>query len=126
MPRGSESHGQRRGAVRQPVAIVPRQARLVYSGVARRPVRLGITNVSANGLHVLSRDELRAGDLLELAFDLGGDLHVHARVRRVHHQERVWDAGCAFEGVPGGICEQIVRAIFVKQRVMLRAARGKQ
>jgi c-di-GMP-binding flagellar brake protein YcgR len=113
---------QRRNAVRQPVAVVPDRAQITYGGVACRPLRLGVIDLSATGLSVRSRDELRAGDLLELAFHLDGEeLYVQARVRRVVRRERVWDVGCAFEGISERQAERIVKFIFVQQRAMLRA-----
>ena|SRR5689334_22428453 len=121
MPRASDA--QRRSAVRQPVAIVPRLARIVYGGVAQRPVRLGIIDLSATGVNVRSRDELRAGDLLELTFVLDTEVTFQARVRRVTRYERVWDAGCAFEGVSEAQAERIVKFVFAQQRVTLRARR---
>src|ERR671923_1590725 len=98
MPRGSDPT-QRRNAFRQRVAVVPRVARVIYSNVAYRPIRVGVTDVSATGMNIRSQDELRVGDMLELAFDLDGEVHLHARVLRLRRAERVWDAGCAFEGV---------------------------
>jgi c-di-GMP-binding flagellar brake protein YcgR len=120
----SESEEQRRSAVRQRVAVVPRLAQVLYSNVARRPVRMAVLDVSGTGLQVRSHDELRAGDLLELAFRLDVEVHVHARVRRVRRGERVWDAGCAFEGVPEWLSDQIVHSIFALQRQTLRARRN--
>jgi c-di-GMP-binding flagellar brake protein YcgR len=117
---------QRRGAVRQRVAVVPRVARIQYGGAAQRPVRLGITELSASGLNVRSTDELRAGDLLELVLDLDGDVHIHARVRRVNQHDRVWDAGCALEGVNERLADRIVKFVFVQQRTTLRKLRGDQ
>ena len=115
---------QRRTAFRQSVAIVPSGAHIVYGGIARRPVRLGITDLSATGVNVRCRDELRAGDLLELGFDLDQEVHVHARVRRIVRGAKVWDAGCAFEGISERQAEHIVKYVFAQQRVSLRARRG--
>ena len=126
MPRESKAP-QRRGAVRQPVAVVPRTARVLYGGVAQRPIRLGVLDVSATGVNVRSTDELRVGDLLELAFDvLDGEIHVHARVTRITRQTRFWSAGCAFEGVTEPQAERIVKFVFAEQRSMLRKLRGDQ
>ncbi len=116
---------QRRNAVRQRVAVRPRVAQTVY-GSARRPLRLGVINVSATGLQLRSQDELRPGDLVELAFELDGEVYVHARVKRVQRAERVWDAGCEFEGITERLAERIVQFIFVQQRAMLRASRGER
>jgi len=115
---------QRRAAFRQPVAIVQSAAHIVYGGVARRPLRLGVIDVSATGVNVRSKDELRAGDLLEMAFDADGQVHVQARVRRITRYDRVWDAGCAFEGINERQAEHIVKYVFAQQRVSLRARRG--
>ena len=115
---------QRRRAYRQTVAVVPRLAQIVYGGVARRKVRLGVTDLSAPGVSVRSTDELRAGDLLELALDIEGEIYVHARVRRLTRGDHVWDAGCAFEGISEVQAERIVKFVFTQQRVTLRARRG--
>src|SRR5579872_2241935 len=98
MPRESEASSQRRSAVRQQVVVMPRVARVVYTDVAFRPVRLVVTEVSATGLQVRSPDELRAGDLVDLAFELDCELQIQARVLRVRRTERLWEAGCAYEG----------------------------
>jgi c-di-GMP-binding flagellar brake protein YcgR len=114
---------QRRAAVRASVAVRPRVAQVVY-GPAKRELRLGVTNVSATGLQVRSRDELRSGDVLELAFELDGEVQLKARVRRVSRTERSWEAGCEFEDVSESLARRIVQFIFAQQRAMLRARRG--
>ncbi|MBV8718655.1 MAG: PilZ domain-containing protein [Chloroflexi bacterium] len=129
MPQASKppkSTTQRRSAVRQQVAVVPRLARILYGGVAQRPIRVGVIDVSATGLNVRSQDELRVGDLLELVLDLDGEVQLHARVTRIHRHERFWSAGCAFVGVNERLAEQIVKYVFVQQRHMLRKLRGAQ
>ena len=123
MPLGSNAT-QRRNAFRQRVAVVPRSAHIVYGGAARRTVRLGVIDLSASGVCVRSKDELRSGDLLELVFDVNGDLHVQARVRRIIRGDRLWDAGCAFEGLAEAQAERIVKFVFAEQRATLRARRG--
>jgi c-di-GMP-binding flagellar brake protein YcgR len=133
MPLGSNTP-QRRNAFRQHVAVVPRSAHILYGGVARRNVRLGVIELSASGVCVRSKDELRNGDLLELVFDLAPspsgrgrgvrEVHVQARVRRIVRGERLWDAGCAFEGIPESQAERIVKFVFAEQRATLRARRG--
>jgi c-di-GMP-binding flagellar brake protein YcgR len=115
---------QRRRAVREKVAVRPRVARCLYGGGASRPLRLGVTNVSATGVQVRSQDELRRGDLLELAFDLDGEIEVQARVTRVQRLERVWAAGCEFEGISERMSDRIVQFIFAQQRAALRVQRG--
>ena len=120
---GEWRRSQRRNAVRASVAVRPRVADCVY-GEARRPMRLGVTNVSASGVRVRSQDELRRGDLLELAFELDGEIVVRARVRRVFQREHIWEAGCEFEGVSKKVTERIVQFIFAQQRAMLRLQRG--
>ena len=122
MPLGSNST-QRRNAFRQRVAVVPRSAQIIYGGVARRSVRLGVIDLSASGLRVRSRDELRNGDLLELVFDVNGEVSVQARVHRIMRGERLWDAGCAFEGLSRTQAERIVKFVFAEQRATLRARR---
>jgi c-di-GMP-binding flagellar brake protein YcgR len=114
---------QRRAAVRESVAVRPRIAQVLY-GPARRTLRLGITNVSATGVQIRSQDEIRRGDLLELAFELDGEVQLQARVRRVFRYERVWEAGCEFEGISESLAQRIVHFIFVQQRATLRARRG--
>jgi c-di-GMP-binding flagellar brake protein YcgR len=96
----------------------------VLYGPTRRTLRLGIMNVSASGVQVRSQDELRCGDLLDLAFELDGEVHVQARVLRVARKERVWDAGCEFEGISERLAQRIVQFIFAQQRATLRARRG--
>src|SRR5207302_11467055 len=96
--RGPWQRMQRRAAVRERVAVRPRIAQVLY-GPARRTLRLGITNVSATGVQIRSQDEIRRGDLVELAFELDGEVQLLARVRRVFRYERVWEAGCEFEGI---------------------------
>lgn len=122
MPLGSNTT-QRRNAFRQQVAVVPRSAQILYGGVARRNVRLGVIDLSASGLAVRSKDELRNGDLLELVFDVNEEVRVQARVRRIIRGERLWDAGCAFEGLTHAQAERIVKFVFAEQRATLRARR---
>jgi c-di-GMP-binding flagellar brake protein YcgR len=122
---GEWQRSQRRNAVRVPVAIRPRIAEVVYSDMARRTVRLGVTDISATGVHLRSKDEIHAGDLLHLAFELDQvEVNVQARVRRVECNERVWDAGCSFEGISESEAQRIVRFIFAQQRALLRVKRG--
>lgn len=118
---------QRRNDVRLSVAIKPRRIARVF-GTARKPVRAGLTNLSAGGVCVRSQDELRHGDLLELAFSLDAlEVDLLARVERVQRVQRaaqsVWDAGCAFEDLPRRTGEQIVQFIFAQQRALARARR---
>jgi c-di-GMP-binding flagellar brake protein YcgR len=115
---------QRRNAVRTSIAVRPRVAECIAAD-ARRRLRLGLTNISATGVQVRSYDELRSGDLLDLAFQLIGlddEIQVRARVRRVQRLERVWDAGCEFEEMSDRLAQRIVHFIFAEQR----AARAKQ
>lgn len=121
---------QRRDAVRTSVAIKPRVACCV-SGEVRKPLRLGITDISTAGLQVRTLDELKLGDVLELAFDLMGtpeELAVHARVRRVQRLDRgaqsVWVAGCELEGVHHRDDQRIVQFIFAQQRALARARKA--
>jgi c-di-GMP-binding flagellar brake protein YcgR len=122
----ASSAEQRRSAYRQSVAIVPKVAHIVYGGVARRKLRLGVLDLSASGVSIRSKDELRTGDLIELQFEVDGELYVQARVRRVARGDRVWDAGCAFEGLTERQADRIVKFIFTQQRVTLRARRNDQ
>ena len=121
---GEWQRSQRRAAVRTRVAIRPRLADCV-AAAARRPLRLGLTNLSATGVQVRSHDELRRGDLLELAFELlgrDGEIQLRARVRRVQRANaRVWDAGCEFDGVSERLAQRIVQFIFAEQRAQARA-----
>lgn len=124
--RGGWERSQRRNAVRTAIAVRPRVAVAVY-GEHRRAVRLGLTNISATGVQVRCQDELRRGDLLDLAFELMGieeEIQLQARVRRVHRLERVWDAGCEFEGIAERLAQRIVQFIFAQQRATARARRG--
>ena len=117
---------QRRSEVRASVAIFPRQAtKLTADGP--KPIRLGITNLSAAGLQVRSRDELRIAEHIELTFglaDLPGELQLMAEVRRVERQERdgvqVWEAGCQFTRISDRDQQRIVQFIFAQQRALAR------
>ncbi|MDQ3808748.1 MAG: flagellar brake protein [Chloroflexota bacterium] len=120
---------QRRGAARVAVAIRPRRAVRV-DRVSRKPVRVGISNLSANGLRVRSLDELRAGDWLELAFSVIGiadELEVSAIVRRVEHYEQrsvyVWEAGCELQCLPPRLAQKLVQFVFAQQRLEMRSRR---
>jgi c-di-GMP-binding flagellar brake protein YcgR len=75
-------------------------------------------------VQVRSNDELRRGDLLDLAFELMGlehEIQLRARVCRVQRNERVWEAGCEFEGVSERLAQRIVQFIFAEQRAQARA-----
>ncbi len=116
---------QRREAVRVPVAIRPRICRKLDDP---KPLRAGITNLSANGLQVRSQDEIKPGDVLELAFsvmDIDEELDVQAVVRRVQQHERgtlhIWDAGCELRGLPPRLQQKLVQFIFTQQRALARA-----
>ena len=79
---GAWERSQRRNAVRTRVAIRPRVADCLKADTRRR-LRLGLTNISATGVQVRSSDELRRGDLLDLAFELmgfDGEIQLQARV----------------------------------------------
>ena len=120
---GAWQRSQRRHAVRTAIAVRPRVADVLH-GEHRRALRLGVTNISASGLQVRSQDELRRGDLLDLAFELMGmdeEVRLKARVCRLQRQERVWDAGCEFEDVPERLAQRIVQFIFAQQRASARA-----
>ena len=120
---GGWERTQRRNAVRTRVAIRPRIADCVQADIRRR-LRLGLTNISATGLQVRSSDELRRGDVLDLAFELmgvEGEIELRARVCRVQRNERVWDAGCEFEGVSERLAQRIVQFIFAEERAQARA-----
>ena len=123
--KGEWRRSQRRNAVRAKVAVRPRVADKLQGG-AKRPLRLGVTNVSAGGVQVRSQDELREGDLLELAFELNGEVQAKARVVRVERLERIWEAGCAFEDIPETLAQHIVQFIFAQQRALLRVSRGER
>ncbi len=120
---GAWQRSQRRNAVRSAIAVRPRVADVLH-GEHRRAMRLGVTNISASGVQVRSQDELRRGDLLDLAFELMGmdeEVRLKARVCRVQRLERVWDAGCEFEDVPERLAQRIVQFIFAQQRASARA-----
>jgi c-di-GMP-binding flagellar brake protein YcgR len=130
---GAWARSQRREAVRIPVAIRPRIAAKL-TGNARKPLRLGVINLSAGGVQVRSQDELRVGDRLALALPLMGfeeELEVEARVKRVAQHTRdgvtskLWDAGCEFEGLAHRTSERIVQFIFAEQRAQARLRRAR-
>jgi c-di-GMP-binding flagellar brake protein YcgR len=118
---------QRRHAVRGNVSIKPRAAeRLTAAG--RKPVRVAISNVSATGIQIHSRDELHVGDRITLCFDLTNaapELEAQAEVRRIEILEdgRVWRAGCQFVDIQPAQSEQIVQFIFAQQRALARMRR---
>jgi c-di-GMP-binding flagellar brake protein YcgR len=121
---------QRRSAVRLDVVVRPRAAARMIDEV-RKQLRLELSNISAGGVQVRSRDELHHGDLVELEFELlgmVGELPVQARVRRVERQDRpasvIWQAGCEFEGVPRRVIDRIVQFIFAQQRAVARVRRS--
>jgi c-di-GMP-binding flagellar brake protein YcgR len=129
---GGWQRTQRRDAVRVGVSITPRLAHKAV-GQTSTPLRLGITNLSASGVQVRSHDELQAGDVLRLGFELVGTadrLELQARVRRVYRFETpgsrfsTWDAGCEFEGLSERLGQRIVQYIFAQQRALARATRG--
>jgi c-di-GMP-binding flagellar brake protein YcgR len=96
-------------------------------GDAYRDLRLGVTNISATGVQVRSQDELTPGDRLQLAFELMGideEIVAQAQVRRVQRHERVWDAGCVFDGLPDRLESRIVQFIFAQQRAIARKGRA--
>jgi c-di-GMP-binding flagellar brake protein YcgR len=120
---GAWERSQRRNAVRTRVAIRPRIADRVQADTRRR-LRLGLTNISATGVQVRSSDELRRGDLLDLAFELmglEGEIQLQARVCRLQRNERVWEAGCEFEGISERVARRIVQFIFAEERAQARA-----
>jgi c-di-GMP-binding flagellar brake protein YcgR len=117
---------QRRDAVRATVAIKPRIACSV-EGEVRKPLHLGITDISCAGIRVRTQEQLRPGDVVELVFELMGvddELEVQARVARVRRHElgprTVWDSGCEFEGLSDRISQRIVQFIFAQQRALAR------
>jgi c-di-GMP-binding flagellar brake protein YcgR len=121
---------QRRDAVRASVAIKPRIACSV-DGEVRKPLHLGIIDISCAGLRVRSQEQLRPDDVLELAFELMGvdeELDVLARVARVRRHElgthTVWDAGCEFKGLSDRISQRIVQFIFAQQRALARTRKA--
>jgi c-di-GMP-binding flagellar brake protein YcgR len=127
---GDWERSQRRNAVRVPVAIRPRMVDRIQ-GDTRQALRAGITNLSANGVQVRSRDEIKMGDLLDLAFNVMGieeEIEVQAQVRRVMQQERgsmhTWEAGCEMLRLPPRISQKIVQFIFSQQRAQARNRRG--
>jgi c-di-GMP-binding flagellar brake protein YcgR len=121
---------QRRSAVRMDMVVRPRAAAHIVDEV-RKQLRLELSNISAGGVQVRSKDELHHGDLVELDFELTGmvgELHVQARVRRVDRQDRptsvIWQAGCEFEGVQRRVIDRIVQFIFAQQRAVARVRRS--
>jgi c-di-GMP-binding flagellar brake protein YcgR len=127
---GDWERSQRRNAVRVPVAIRPRIVERV-EGDTRQKLRAGISNLSANGVQLRSQDEIKLGDLLDLAFHVMGideEIEVQAKVRRVMQHERgslhIWEAGCEMQGLPPRVSQKIVQFIFGQQRAQARHRRG--
>jgi c-di-GMP-binding flagellar brake protein YcgR len=118
---------QRREAVRGNVSIRPRTAERV-TAAGRQPVRAAISNISAKGLQIHSRDELHVGDRVGLCFQLtdsARELELEAEVRRLEILDagRVWRAGCQFVDIQPAQSEQIVQFIFAQQRALARSRR---
>jgi c-di-GMP-binding flagellar brake protein YcgR len=127
---GEWARSQRRGAVRVPVAIRPRVAAKI-EGELTHPLRAGISNLSANGVQLRCQDELKPGDLLDLAFavmDMDEEVQAVVRVRRVQVKEhgalKVWEAGCQFEDLPQRVSQKLVQFIFAQQRAMARSRKA--
>jgi c-di-GMP-binding flagellar brake protein YcgR len=127
---GDWQRSQRRNAVRVPVVIRPRVVARI-EGENSKALRAGITNLSANGVQVRSQDEIKLGDMLNLAFSVMGieeEIEVQARVRRVMQHERgtmhLWEAGCEMQALPPRIGQKIVQFIFSQQRAQARNRRG--
>lgn len=127
---GEWQRSQRRNAVRVPVSIRPRIV-VRIEGDKRQALRAGISNLSANGCQVRSQDEIKLGDLLDLAFEVMGieeEIAVQAKVRRVQQHERgtmhLWEAGCEMQGLPPRISQKIVQFIFTQQRAQARNRKG--
>lgn len=117
---------QRRNAVRVGVAIRPRVAEKI-DGEQRTKLRAGISNLSANGIQLRSQDELKPGDLIDVAFtvmDVDEEIEAQAIVRRVQQHERgtlhVWEAGCELQGLPPRLQQKLVQFIFAQQRAQMR------
>jgi c-di-GMP-binding flagellar brake protein YcgR len=126
---GEWQRSQRRNAVRVRVAIRPRSA-VRLDGAKQHKLRAGIVDLSANGAQVRSQDELKAGDLLELAFSVLGideEIEVQATVRRVQQVDRggvhIWVTGCEFKGLSPRLSQKLVQFIFAQQRTIARARR---
>ncbi len=121
---------QRRNAVRWEVAIRPTLAeRLASDGW--KPVRAVITDLSAGGLQIHSRDELIVGDRLDVEFSLPGipgQLRSRLDVRHVEEHKRgsmpYWEAGCEFREPRAADSERIVQFIFAQQRARARREKG--
>lgn len=127
---GDWQRSQRRNAVRVPVVIRPRIIERIQ-GDQRQKLRAGISNLSANGCQLRSSDEIKVGDLLDLAFNVMGieeEIEVQAHVRRVQQHERgtlhIWEAGCEMQDLPMRISQKIVQFIFTQQRAQARNKRG--
>ena len=107
------------------VAITPRLAEKV-TPAARKPLpRTAISNISATGIQVQSREELGVGDRIAVAFRLtsgGPELNLQAEVRRIETLDhgRVWQAGCQFVDIQPAQSEQIIQFIFAQQRALAR------
>ncbi len=121
---------QRRNHVRLGVVIRPTLAERL-TGAGWWPVRAVITNLSAGGVQVRSRDELLVGDRLDFGFALpsgAAELRVRLDVRHVEERRHgtlvVWEAGCQFKEPRTADCERIVQFIFAQQRAIARRARG--
>jgi c-di-GMP-binding flagellar brake protein YcgR len=118
---------QRREAVRVNVSVRPRVADKA-TGATRKALRAAITNISATGIKVQARDELRVGDRIALTFRLtegGPELALEADVRRIEilDEGRIWQAACHFVDIQPAQSEQIVQFIFAQQRALARSRR---
>jgi c-di-GMP-binding flagellar brake protein YcgR len=127
---GVWDRSQRRNAVRVQVAIRPRVAARITDN-RTQPLRAGISNLSANGVQLRSQDELKPGDMLDLAFsvmDVDEEIEAQAQVKRVQHFEQgtvhVWEAGCEFQQLPDRLQRKLLQFIFNQQRVLARARKA--
>jgi c-di-GMP-binding flagellar brake protein YcgR len=123
---GEWQRSQRRNAVRVAVAIRPRVADKI-EGEKRTKLRAGVSNLSANGIQVRSQDELKPGDVIDIAFsvmDVDEEIEAQAIVRRVQQHERgtlhVWEAGCELQGLSPRLQQKLVQFIFAQQRAQMR------
>ena len=121
---------QRRDDVRHGVVIRPRSITR-YTIDGWQPIHAAIRNISAGGVLVWSDEEVRVGEVLELAFSLPGDEHelqVRATVRRAQPGYRAerdfWEIGCGFQRIARDESERIIRFIFAEQRKLARRQAG--
>lgn len=125
---GEPRRMQRRSAVRVPVHLIARAG--IGDDRDGTPIGAITENLSAAGALLRAARAIDVGAPLRLAVDCGGEagtLEIAGRVvrcDRVTVAERPWRVAIAFEDLPAGDEDRLVRYIFELQRVLRRRDMG--